>query len=291
VESQAVAFLSGLPEPTRERIDDPAGLARQLQAVLDRARAAWPDLDLPADAFLAHLFERLAGDAPPALEELRAGDLYLACGCALGDRAAIEAFEAQLFPVVDAAVGRMNLPRSTIDDVKQILRRELFVAQAGEPPKIASYDGRGDLRAWLRVTSVRTALKVLRKQRREVPLEQERLLALPGHSEDAELEYMKRAYRGAFKEAFQEALASLPDRQQNLLRQQFLDGLTIDQVSALYRVHRATAARWMAAAREALLNETRARLTQRVQVSVRECDSIMRLVQSQLDITLRGLFK
>ena len=48
-------------------------------------------------------------------------------------------------------------------DVKQTLRRQLFVGDGAAPPKIAAYDGRGDLRAWLRVTSVRAALKLLRK--------------------------------------------------------------------------------------------------------------------------------
>ena len=61
-----------------------------LQAFWQRARAAWPDLDLPRDGFLAHVAQVLPADrdARATLETLHAGDLYLAYGCAIGDAGA-----------------------------------------------------------------------------------------------------------------------------------------------------------------------------------------------------------
>src|SRR6185436_8511874 len=70
---------------------------------------------------------------------------------------------------------------------------------------------------------------------------------------------MKDVYRKSFKQAFEEALAALSIHDRLLLRQHFLDGLSIDRMAALHDVHRATAARWIAKLVEKLLVDTRAR--------------------------------
>ena len=76
------------------------------------------------------------------------------------------------------------------------------------------------------------------------------------------------------------------NRERTLLKQQIVDGLGIDELGALYEVHRATAARWVAAAREKLLLRTRRAFMVRVRISSDECESIMRMVRSQLDVSL-----
>jgi RNA polymerase sigma-70 factor (ECF subfamily) len=100
---------------------------------------------------------------------------------------------------------------------------------------------------------------------------------------------LKQKYREAFRQSFVEAVAALPPRERNLLRQNVIDGLSIDDLGKLYGAHRATAARWLAEARKELLAGTRVRLVERVGIPEDECDSIMRLVHSQLDVTLRRL--
>jgi RNA polymerase sigma-70 factor (ECF subfamily) len=129
---------------------------------------------------------------------------------------------------------------------------------------------------------------VVRKERHEVAVEDEALAALPAAG-DVELEFIKRQYRAGFKRAFLEALSSLESREQNLLRQHFLDDLSIDQLGALYRVHRSTVARWIGKAQEVLLTRTKRALMKQMKVSRSECDSIVRIAQSQLHITLRKL--
>jgi RNA polymerase sigma-70 factor (ECF subfamily) len=106
-------------------------------------------------------------------------------------------------------------------------------------------------------------------------------------ADDPELAYMKAAYRATFKEVFQEALDSLLPRERLLLKQQLVDGLSIDELGALNQVHRATAARWVAGAREKLLGRTRRTFMMRARISSDECESIMRLVRSQLDVSLQ----
>jgi RNA polymerase sigma-70 factor (ECF subfamily) len=137
----------------------------------------------------------------------------------------------------------------------------------------------------LRVSAVRLALKARRSQQKFVS--EDELFERQSPQLSPELSYLKETYREAFRTAFQGALDSLPSRDQLLLRQSTLDGLSIDELAGLYRVHRATAARWVAAARETLVTRTRRRFFETVALPPDEGDSVMNLVQSRLDETIR----
>jgi RNA polymerase sigma-70 factor, ECF subfamily len=54
-------------------------------------------------------------------------------------------------------------------------------------------------------------------------------------------------------------------------------------------VHRATAARWLTDARERLGEIIRTELAARLQIAAEEVDSIVRLVQSRVDMSLDRL--
>jgi RNA polymerase sigma-70 factor (ECF subfamily) len=278
---QLFAHLDEARRASLRGLDVESLLSRHLAA----AEGAWPGVRVLRAELLAHIASHLPEDAAPALVELHAADLYLALACARGDARALATVEQHLADVAPA-VERMKLGGARVEDVMQTLRRVLFV---GEQPKIAEYAGRGELRSWLRVTAVRAALKVVRSEAREVATDDDVLAAMPAPAADAELDYVKRQYRAGFKRAFLDALSSLPSREQNLIRQHFLDGLSIDQLGALYRVHRATAARWLQRAQATLFERTKRALIKQMKVSKSECDSIIRMAQSQLHITLRSL--
>ncbi len=268
------------PDPQGTRAD----LEEALTAAIARAREAWADVAVDDERFASFLGGRVAA---VELETARAADLWAACACGTGDSRALAAVEARYFPDVDAALGKMGLSADRIGEVKQGLRTLLFVGDPalGTAPRITEYRGSGDLRAWLRVTAMRAALKLLRKENRETPTD-DALLEARAHEDDPELAYMKAAYRASFKVAFQEALESLHARERTLLKQQIVDGLGIDELGSLYRVHRATAARWVQSAREKLLTRTRRAFMLNARISSDECESIMRLVRSQLDVSL-----
>jgi RNA polymerase sigma-70 factor, ECF subfamily len=282
----SAAFLAAqarLPEPLGPLAPHP-DLEAAIAGVIARARAAWADIDVADERFADFLGARVT---PADLEAARAADLWAACACGSSDGRTITAVEARYFPDVDIALGKMGLSADRINDVKQSLRRVLFVGDpaAGVAPRITEYRGSGDLRAWLRVTAMRAALKLLRKENRETPTD-DALLEARAHEDDPELAYMKAAYRASFKIAFQEALESLHARERTLLKQQIVDGLGIDELGALYQVHRATAARWVQSAREKLLTRTRRAFMLNARISSDECESIMRMVRSQLDVSL-----
>jgi RNA polymerase sigma-70 factor (ECF subfamily) len=251
-------------------------------AAVARGREAFPDVPLEDAAFGAWLAARVE---PDAAETARIEDLWLACASAGGDETAMSLVETRCFPEVKAALGKMGLADDRIAEVKQGLRKLLFVGDGGGP-RIAEYRGTGDLKAWLRVTAMRAALKLIRKDGRETPASDDAVLEARAGADDPELQYMKAAYRAAFKTAFQEALDSLLPRERTLLKQQIVDGLGIDELGALHDVHRATAARWVASAREKLLTRTRRTFMLNARISSDECESIMRLVRSQLDVSL-----
>ena len=262
------------------------GLARPLSsgfdAALARGAAAWPGIVVDREAFAAFLDARVE---ETDLDKAKVEDLWVACACASGDVRAIAAVETRYVPDVDAALGKMGLPSDRIAEVKQGLRKLLFVGEEGAPPRIAEYRGTGDLRAWLRVTATRAALKLLRKHGRETSTD-DAILEARSLDDDPELAYMKASYRQAFREAFQESLESLHPKERTLLKQQIVDGLGIDELGVLYQVHRATAARWVQSARETLLTRTRRTFMMRARITSDECESIMRLVRSQLDVSL-----
>jgi len=267
-------------------IEQWAALEGILRAAADRGRAAWPTIVIDDGHFAEFL-----GRRAPSIVELEAAkieDLYLAYACASGNTSALAVAEGRYLPDVDVALRKMGLSRDRIDETKQGLRRLLFVGDENHPPRIGEYRGTGDLRAWMRVTAMRAALKLIRKESREVAgSDDDAVLEARAHEDDPELAYMKAAYRAAFKTAFQEGLDSLSPRERTLLKQQIVDGLGIDELGTLYEVHRATAARWVAAAREKLLTRTRRLFMMRARITSEECESIMRLVRSQLDVSLQ----
>jgi RNA polymerase sigma-70 factor len=274
-------------------------LARSLPAGVDRARvdeaiariaqagrAAWPAVALDEDSIATRLVARLADDPGMHLEELRDGDLYLAFALASGDPTAVRAFEDSLVPQIDVALRRLRLAGGTADEVKQALRVELL---AGPDAKIADYAGRGDLAAWVRISATRKAFKLVKRADREETLDEILLDHWPGAGGGAsnpERKHMRSTYTAQLKQAIREAFAALEVRQRNLLRQHILDELTIDDLAKLYRVHRATCARWLADARADLGKQTRKRLVSALGTPGEELESLLRFLDSDIELSI-----
>ncbi|AKJ01847.1 RNA polymerase sigma-70 factor (ECF subfamily) [Archangium gephyra] len=270
-----------------------AALEERLGRGLSTARAAWPGVELEGARFAAHLARHLPADSPSeALEQLHLTDLYLACACAEGLPLAHAAFEARVLPEVHVAVSRLKLPPSSVDEVRQLVRQKMLVPGPDTPARLAAYPGTGPLSGWVRAAALWIALDLQRQRsNQDVSMEDSTLSLLVDPGDDPELVYLKTTYRAEFNTAFTQALANLSPRERNTLRLKYLDGLSIDQLGALYGVHRATAARWVVAAQQALLEETRRLLTERLRLTGSQLDSVLRLISSQLDVSLSRLLR
>ncbi len=278
-------------EPRRAR--ELAPRADSIESALRTAdaagRAAWPDVPLDAEAFAAHVADRVRGraDVEGAIAALHAADLFLACACSLGIPAALAQFERVQLARVPALVRRIDASPAFADEVAQAMREAFLVPARGAGRRIAEYSGRGALSNWVRVVAVRTALRICAERRRaSVPLDGEAEGKLPGVV-DPELDYLKVRYRRAYEEAVEAALAALPDRDALLLKLHYVDGLNIDRIGALFGMHRSTVARWRTRIRRSLLASTREQLRLHVPLTDSEFESLLALVRSQLVVSIR----
>ena len=259
------------------------------RAVEERVAAAWPKLKVDRAAFAAFLDSKRQGrdgDADPA--SLAVEDLYLAFGCSRGDRAALDAFEREMKPDLDATFARMRVPPARRDDARQELWEKLFV---GPPrPRILDYSGRGRLRFWFRVTALRTLLDDARGDRRNPEvLDEDVVLGAPAGGADPEIEHLKRVYKKEVGAAFEEATRALSPEDRNVLRSYYARSMTIDEIAAAFGIHRATAARRVNGARDRLLAETRRRIGEKLALKSRELDSVFRLIESRLHLSVGRL--
>ncbi len=255
----------------------------EVARILREGRAAWPDIPVP-HAIDDLIQERIEGEDEP--ENLAADEIFLACACALGERAALEGFEHRYFGVIPAVLSRLSLGRDEIDEIQQILRLRLFVAQPACVARVVSYAGRGQLGGLVRVAALRVGLNVVRDRDRVVGDSFEDIAIA---DDDPALASLKVQHRATFKAAFEEAIGGLSPRQRSLLGLKIVKGLGIDSIGAIYGVHRATAARWIVQARDDLARSVRRLLGRRLGVPEGDVGDVVPLVASQLELSLERI--
>jgi len=287
--------LAGVPASVRARLAQD-GLADRVTAELAAARERWPEATVSDDSFASVLAARLATqrDLDAALGRLRIDDLLLAQWCATGDPRAIAAFERTHRPDVDAALARFRRLSVTGDELRQTLRIKLFVGTAGRSPRIAEYSGFGFLQNWLRVTALRALVDVARSERArqlEQLLADDDFVGMPAFGPDVGAAYSREQVSRAIKQAFARAVAALAPRQRNFLRHAHVDTLTLDQIAALYSIHRATVARTLAQARAELVEATRKELAEQLGLAADALDSVVRAADSRLDLSLSRVLR
>jgi RNA polymerase sigma-70 factor (ECF subfamily) len=189
--------------------------------------------------------------------------------------------------VIARVLARRRASPALAADATQAVYERLLVARSGAAPKIADYAGMGSLRAWVSTVAATTLLMIRRAEarRREEPPD------LDGSFERAtaaepELRYLQERYKVELQDALRRALERLTDRERLLLRLHLGESMSIDALGAMYSVNRATAARWLASARAAILTGTREELTRALKLSPSEWASIVALVQSQLSVSV-----
>ncbi len=251
--------------------------------VYGAAVAHWPEIRLAPERFEA-TWSRLSDTTDGPLVE-HANDLYLVAACLEGVPEAL----AQLKAIVSQLAPQLRGLGLSPTDLDELVAATLSHLLAGPGAKrLSRYSARGPLEGWLRVVMTNRALSLRRTERTLEQLDD--VLLGDSHVDSApELELLRQRFRGSFSEGFAAALARLTPRQRNLLRQHHLDELSLEELGAFYRIHRATAARWLADARTALLEFTRDEVAKRFGVNRHEVDSIVRVVGSRLDISA-GLF-
>jgi len=249
-------------------------------------RAAWPTVAVTEEQFMRYAAERIDGNPTEHMT-----DLYLACGCAQRDPAALEAFEGRCLTELGSMVKGIGKAGVGLDEIKQALREKLFVGAPEKPPAILEYSGRGPLSTWVFVVATRVALNLLRAVKVPVEGADARILGMEAPDADQELAYLKELYKKEFGEALALAMAALTDRDRTLLRQHYVDGVTLKQLAQVYGVHRVTVVHWTERARDALRDRTHQLLLERLGITTHTLESITRLVQSQFGESLEQILR
>lgn len=269
-------------------------LEEKLGQVIELAKKTWPGAVVDLHQFVAQLARRMIPGkrVDEWLANVHAADLYLCCGCANGDSQSIATFEQAVLPHVVPAIASVDPSPTFVAEAKQQVRQKLLVSADGRPPKISEYAGFGPLAHWLRAVALRTALNLRRAHNREETVaSDDQLLELPAQVNDLELEYLKERYRKDFTEAFRKAVSMLSPQDRNVLRLHFVDGLSLTQVGGAYQADKSTISRWIGKSRLALLQRTREELSNRLQLDSQELDSLMHLVNSQLDVSISTVLR
>jgi len=274
----------------------PTDIAEVADRCIGMARGRWPELSIDREALLAHLRSLKASEAQAETSEgtdpqpVDHGDeLTLALCCAMRDPGALRILEQEYFRQVPQYLGRIDTASDFVDEVTQQLRERLLVATGESPtPRILTYTGRGPLGGWIRVVAVRLALNQ----------KTQRTASSPGSAPDSgaealaelampmEEEVTKQDQTEPFQKALRNALAQLSARERNVLRLRFVDDWSPEDIGTSYGVHRATVARWIAAARETVRSAMADELIRTMGFRPSEFESVVRLIESRLHISL-----
>ena len=242
----------------------------------------------------ARFAARLASLGVWPLGELAIHDLHLAFRCAEKETSALADFERSNLNRVCEAVGRrVGFADAKRDELQQQLRILLFTDGVERKAKIAEYSGRGELDKWLRVVAFRLALRMMKRDpaRREAPeldeFEEHRGGLSPALGSDPELAFVRAEYRELFGNAARDALKAIPAKDRLILKQYFVDGLSIDALAQLHGGHRSSAHRSVQAAQERLSAECRELVRARIQMTETEIQRVQLL--SEIRALVDGL--
>lgn len=253
---------------------------------LAEARSVYPWLTAVTDeAFAEHVTKTVGAADEDALGSLHAADVLLALGCVVQDAKCLRELDARIGHVV-TSIPRVDR-RDEASELKQRVLERVLVGGEGAPPKLAQYAGRAPIASWLRLVAVRLRISLARRDHsdRHSPLDIEDL-ACDFVAHDMELAQVRSTHADAFKKAFQQALSELETRERTILRLSVLEGSSIDELGVIFRVHRATAARWLVQIREKLFERSRVHLLQHGDFGVTEFRELAGLLLSRLDVSL-----
>lgn len=288
------------------QLDDGEALVtieQTLHESIAHARATWRGVPLEQRDFIAHLTPiikaQLTEPSPPpgavldVLTTLHIVDLYLACAALAHSPEAITTFQTRYAPEIASIAARFDSHRLTRDDLVQSLHTLLLVGNPpATPPKLERYTGSGALYSWIRVTASRHFIDLTRSRiysPPDTPLADELLAVVVDHGDDIETRFLKDTYRDQFKRAVGKAVDSLDAEQRILLRQSFIERQSIDALSFVHGVHRATVARRIQRARDDLFAHARRHMMQELKLDQAEFTSIFNLIQSRLDVSIQRL--
>lgn len=272
------SYMPGLAAP----LTAGSPLCRELVRRLEAAELATPGVAANPRDFVEKLAARLgaAAEALAELEQLHVEDMFLAWALRQSDKAALRRFESEF---LSKLATQIKGAAAEAGELEQLVRTRLLLPTEQRPPRIEQYSGRGPLGGWLRMIATRCLLDLQRARSGGQAL---RELHSPTLATDPELDYLKLRHAADFKVVLEQTLSKLDARQVTLLKLSFVEQLPPSAIGVMYGVSARTVQRWLLDLRQGLLKATREGLRTRLSLSPSELDSLLGLVDSQLQVSL-----
>jgi RNA polymerase sigma-70 factor (ECF subfamily) len=261
-----------------------------LDALWERARAAWPTLARERDGFERYLLERLESPTDPeALRRACAEDLFLTFACVERMPGAVDAFLSAFGPTLARQIRSIDPRPQAAEELQQELLVRLFLPpKSGAPPRIAAYSGRGPLRVWLKLAARRLALNRGRDSARTKLAGSGVARAQARLSVDLELSFIRGQYEGPFREAIRAGFEGLQPDERTILRLYYRERLSASELAIALRTSRPTAHRRLAAAREALTLRVREDLQRRLRIGPAQLEGLIELLTTNMVAALNA---
>lgn len=258
-----------------------------LQGLVAAGREAWPQIPLDAALFVRHLTRTCRPGVDPAvhLSDLHGEDLYLACGCVHQRPQAMQAFEEGYLAKVGGSISRGRAPPDFMDELRQVLRVKLLVC-TGDAPGIATYRGTGSLLNWLRSAARRAEADLFRQRTTTEQWDDERVVDALSATGGPELDFIKRTYGPAFKQALYDALRALDGRLHSVLRLYYVARLNLAGIGAVLGAPRSTVHKWQLKANQEVFEGACRLLEQRCQLGPTEVRELAGLLRTYLEVSL-----
>jgi RNA polymerase sigma-70 factor (ECF subfamily) len=279
----------GATEPPEEAVGP---LEVALEQALSAAHAAWPGIDVSDEDFVKYLGARVPSDVPldVGVKRLRVTDLYLACACLQGHAGALRALEQTILEPLRLRLERTGYSPTMASEVVQVLRLRLVAPINGTEPRLGTFSGQGALASWAHVAAARVAVDLSRAEA-SVKQGENADPSAPQDARDPEMDLLRRQYLPEFNAAFRATLAELVDRDANVLRLYYIEGMGSQEIAVIYAVTPRSVQMWIADARERILRSVRDRLIARFRLTSTQVDALTGLVQSQLEMSLHQLLR
>ncbi|MCH9680516.1 MAG: sigma-70 family RNA polymerase sigma factor [Deltaproteobacteria bacterium] len=284
--SLVVAFIDALPPEQRTAWSDHQALDTSLADAVAAAQAAHPGIRTDANAFAGRIAQAVGADRA-RLGVLPIPDLYLAFGCAMGDRVAADTFIRLHGGQIDRVLAKAERGLD-VAERRQAALTHILAPRAGGPAKIDGYRGRGSLDSWIRVVVARLAVDLFRRRGAEVEVAVDPML-LQEVQPDGQPDRESRRHEADVTGALEDALERLDADERRLLRERFAQGRTTDELATARGVHRTTIARRVDQVRAKLATLAREALRQRLRVDEATATSLLAMVPDGLDVSVNRL--
>lgn len=231
------------------------------------------EVDTTCDYIRARILDRTIG-----LEQAHA--MALAHACVRGDRTARDA----LVVLVQEVATKVRWPELPVDARAARIWEHVFSEDGNGRVRLTTYDGRGPLGAWLRVVATR----LVQRDAVDPPRapQDDALAGVWTAAAGSEHGLIKDMYVEQVRTVFRDATRSLSESARTLLHLHYVRGVSLERLTGVYGVHRVTLSRRLKAARTELLDRAVAGLRSTSDMTEHECRSLLRTLQSRIELSL-----